>query len=120
MSSPVFSCTRDAVVDLVQSDGLLSDCRWSWEANRFECALMFTIELTDKSIYDSRLTVWTGFSTSICAYDAGIMLCIDMSHKVLRSGTVLDLMMNLRQRCEEQHFMEICAKEIVGLTVLTK
>uniref|UniRef100_A0A668AQN7 Piwi-like RNA-mediated gene silencing 1 n=1 Tax=Myripristis murdjan TaxID=586833 RepID=A0A668AQN7_9TELE len=49
-----------------------------------------------------------------------IMLCTDVSHKVLRSETVLDFMYNLRQRCGEQHFLEACTKELVGLIVLTK
>uniref|UniRef100_A0A668A751 Piwi-like RNA-mediated gene silencing 1 n=1 Tax=Myripristis murdjan TaxID=586833 RepID=A0A668A751_9TELE len=66
------------------------------------------------------LTIWPGYTTTILQYESSIMLCTDVSHKVLRSETVLDFMYNLRQRCGEQHFLEACTKELVGLIVLTK
>uniref|UniRef100_A0A668A7J4 Piwi-like RNA-mediated gene silencing 1 n=1 Tax=Myripristis murdjan TaxID=586833 RepID=A0A668A7J4_9TELE len=68
----------------------------------------------------SLLTIWPGYTTTILQYESSIMLCTDVSHKVLRSETVLDFMYNLRQRCGEQHFLEACTKELVGLIVLTK
>ncbi|KAK0153788.1 Piwi-like protein 1 [Merluccius polli] len=67
-----------------------------------------------------RLTIWPGFTTTILQYESSIMLCTDVSHKVLRSETVLDFMISLRQQCGPQRFPEICAKELVGLVVLTK
>uniref|UniRef100_A0AAQ4QE31 Piwi like RNA-mediated silencing 1 n=1 Tax=Gasterosteus aculeatus aculeatus TaxID=481459 RepID=A0AAQ4QE31_GASAC len=66
------------------------------------------------------LTIWPGYTTTILKYETSIMLCTDVSHKVLRSETVLDFMANLRQKCGNQRFPEICAKELVGLIVLTK
>ena len=67
-----------------------------------------------------RLTIWPGFTTTILQYETSIMLCTDVSHKVLRSETVLDVMVGLREKCGPQRFPEICAKELVGLVVLTK
>ncbi|XP_054611859.1 piwi-like protein 1 [Dunckerocampus dactyliophorus] len=67
-----------------------------------------------------RLTIWPGYTTAILQYESSIMLCTDVSHKVLRSETVLDFMVNLRQKCGPRSFTEICAKELVGLIVLTK
>ncbi|NWR55762.1 PIWL1 protein, partial [Bucorvus abyssinicus] len=67
-----------------------------------------------------RLMIWPGFITSILQYEESIMLCIDVSHKVLRSETVLDSMYNLCQHVEEQRFRDVCAKELIGLVVLTK
>lgn len=58
--------------------------------------------------------------TNILQYESSIMLCLDVSHKVLRSETVLDFMGSLRQQCGDQRFVEICTKELVGLVVLTK
>ncbi|XP_037634961.1 piwi-like protein 1 isoform X2 [Sebastes umbrosus] len=72
------------------------------------------------NIPQHRLTIWPGYSTTILQYETSIMLCTDVSHKVLRSETVLDFMANLRQKCGNQRFPEICAKELVGLIVLTK
>lgn len=67
-----------------------------------------------------RLTIWPGYTTTILPYESAIMLCTDVSHKVLRSETVLDFMINLKQQCPAQRFPDICAKELVGLVVLTK
>ncbi|XP_034726927.1 piwi-like protein 1 [Etheostoma cragini] len=72
------------------------------------------------NIPQHRLTIWPGYTTTILGYESSIMLCTDVSHKVLRSETVLDFMANLRQKCGNQRFPEICAKELVGLIVLTK
>lgn len=66
------------------------------------------------------MTIWPGYATTILAYESSIMMCTDISHKVLRSETVLDFMVTLRQQCSSQHFPEICTKELVGLIVLTK
>uniref|UniRef100_A0AAY4B2B8 Piwi-like protein 1 n=1 Tax=Denticeps clupeoides TaxID=299321 RepID=A0AAY4B2B8_9TELE len=72
------------------------------------------------SIPQHRLTIWPGFVTNILQYELNIMLCLDVSHKVLRSETVLSFMASLRQQVGEQHFPEVCTKELVGLVVLTK
>ncbi|XP_073468568.1 piwi-like protein 1 [Aquarana catesbeiana] len=67
-----------------------------------------------------RLTIWPGFSTSILQYETSIMLNIDVSHKVLRNETVLHLMRNIYESCEQQKFQDLCTKELVGQIVLTK
>uniref|UniRef100_A0A8C4YR44 Piwi-like protein 1 n=1 Tax=Gopherus evgoodei TaxID=1825980 RepID=A0A8C4YR44_9SAUR len=72
------------------------------------------------SIPNHRLMIWPGFTTSILQYETNIMLCTDVSHKVLRSETVWDFMYNLYKQVEEQRFRETCAKELIGLIVLTK
>ncbi|XP_021174036.2 piwi-like protein 1 [Fundulus heteroclitus] len=71
-------------------------------------------------IRQHRLTVWPGYSSSILNYESAVMMCTDVSHKVLRSETVLDFMTNLRQQVGSQRYTEICAKELIGLIVLTK
>nr|XP_009512092.1 PREDICTED: piwi-like protein 1 isoform X2 [Phalacrocorax carbo] len=72
------------------------------------------------SIPNHRLMVWPGFTSSILQYEESIMLCTDVSHKVLRSETVLDFMYSLYYQVEEQRFRDACAKELIGLVVLTK
>ncbi|XP_042319601.1 LOW QUALITY PROTEIN: piwi-like protein 1 [Sceloporus undulatus] len=72
------------------------------------------------SIPKHRLMIWPGFTTSILQYETSIMLCTDVSHKVLRSETVLDFMYSLYEQVEEQRFREACEKELVGLIVLTR
>ncbi|XP_008948123.1 PREDICTED: piwi-like protein 1 isoform X1 [Merops nubicus] len=72
------------------------------------------------SIPKHRLMVWPGFTSSILQYEQNIMLCVDVSHKILRSETVLDFMYSLYYQVEEQRFRDVCAKELIGLVVLTK
>ncbi|KAM9320660.1 piwi-like protein 1 [Gastrophryne carolinensis] len=67
-----------------------------------------------------RLTIWPGFATSILQYETSIMLSIDVSHKVLRNETVLDVMRNIYSSCGPQNFQDVCIKELVGQIVLTK
>ncbi|KAM6246793.1 piwi-like protein 1 [Porphyrio hochstetteri] len=67
-----------------------------------------------------RIMVWPGFTSSILQYEESIMLCTDVSHKVLRSETVLDFMYSLYYQVEEQRFRDTCAKELIGLIILTK
>ncbi|XP_072206985.1 piwi-like protein 1 [Excalfactoria chinensis] len=72
------------------------------------------------SIPNHRLMIWPGFTSSILQYEESIMLCADVSHKILRSETALDLMYSLYEQVEERRFRDTCAKELIGLIVLTK
>ncbi|XP_047447719.1 piwi-like protein 1 [Mugil cephalus] len=72
------------------------------------------------NIPQHKLTIWPGYATTILQYESSIMMCTDVSHKVLRSETVLDFMISLRHRFGDQRFFDICAKELIGLVVLTK
>ncbi|KFP74741.1 Piwi-like 1, partial [Apaloderma vittatum] len=72
------------------------------------------------SIPNHRLIVWPGFTSSILQYEERIMLCVDVSYKILRSETVLDFMYSLYYQVEEQRFKDACTKELIGLVVLTK
>nr|XP_033803393.1 piwi-like protein 4 isoform X3 [Geotrypetes seraphini] len=67
-----------------------------------------------------RLTLWPGFSVSIMQFENRLMLSADVSHKVLRSETVLDFMTNLYNKIGPQKFVETCLKELLGLVVLTR
>ncbi|XP_009955581.1 PREDICTED: piwi-like protein 1, partial [Leptosomus discolor] len=71
-------------------------------------------------IPNHRLMIWPGFVSSILRYEEGIMLCTDVSHKVLRNETVLDFMYSLYHQVGEQRFKDACAKELIGVIVLTK
>uniref|UniRef100_A0AAX7U5W5 Piwi-like protein 2 n=1 Tax=Astatotilapia calliptera TaxID=8154 RepID=A0AAX7U5W5_ASTCA len=67
----------------------------------------------------SRLQVWPGYSTGIKRTDGGLYLCIDVSHKVLRNDSVLDVMNTLYQQSKE-NFQDECTKELVGSIVITR
>ncbi|XP_043925727.1 piwi-like protein 1 [Protopterus annectens] len=67
-----------------------------------------------------KIMIWPGFVTSILQYETSILLCTDVSHKVLRNETALDFMHNLHQQTGDERFREACMKELVGLIVLTR
>lgn len=66
-----------------------------------------------------RLQVWPGYSTSIKHTDGGLYLIVDVSHKVLRNDSVLDIMNVIYQESRES-FQDQCTKEFVGAIVITR
>ncbi|KAM4616857.1 piwi-like protein 2 [Polymixia lowei] len=66
-----------------------------------------------------RLQVWPGYSTCIKRTDGGLYLSVDVSHKVLRNDSVLDLMKVVYQQSRE-NFQDECTKELIGSIVITR
>ncbi|XP_068460934.1 piwi-like protein 2 [Clinocottus analis] len=66
-----------------------------------------------------RLQVWPGYSTSIKRTDGGLYLNVDVSHKVLRNDSVLNVMNTLYQQSKE-NFQEECTKELIGNIIITR
>ncbi|XP_040898052.1 piwi-like protein 2 [Toxotes jaculatrix] len=66
-----------------------------------------------------RLQVWPGFSACFKRTDGGLYLCVDVSHKVLRNDSVLDVMNMLYQQSKE-NFQDECTKELTGSIVITR
>ncbi|XP_070605739.1 piwi-like protein 4 isoform X1 [Erythrolamprus reginae] len=67
-----------------------------------------------------KLTLWPGFAVSVGHFENKVMLCADVSHKVLRSENVLEFMTDLYNNSERARFAENCEKELVGLIILTR
>ncbi|KAE8291705.1 Piwi-like protein 2 [Larimichthys crocea] len=66
-----------------------------------------------------RLQVWPGYSTCIKQTDGGLYLCVDVSHKVLRNDSVLNVMNMLYQQTKE-NFQDQCTKALIGSIVITR
>ncbi|XP_063051233.1 piwi-like protein 2 [Engraulis encrasicolus] len=66
-----------------------------------------------------RLQVWPGYATSFKRTDGGLYLSVDVTHKVLRNDSVLDVMHAIHQQSRES-FQEVCTKELVGTIVITR
>ena len=63
------------------------------------------------------MELWPGFVTSILQYERNVMLCADISHKIMRTDTVLDFFYEIRN---ERNFTEKAIKTLVGEIVLTR
>ncbi|GAB1602280.1 piwi-like protein 1 [Argonauta hians] len=67
-----------------------------------------------------KLTVFDGIQSSILNYEKGAMLCVDISHKVMRTDTVADLMRSCRLRVGAPGWKETIMKRLLGKIVLTR
>ena len=70
------------------------------------------------------MEIWPGFKTSILQYEDSIMLNVDLSHKVLRTDTVLDILYDCYNRAGQrggnQAYQEAAIRKLVGEIVLTR
>lgn len=66
--------------------------------------------------------LWPGFITSILHYERNVMLCAELSHKLMRKDTVLDVMNNLYRDCKRRgrNFHDECQRFLLGQIVLTR
>ncbi|KAM9811002.1 piwi-like protein 2 [Neosynchiropus ocellatus] len=65
------------------------------------------------------MQVWPGYSTAIKLTEGGLYLCVDVTHKVLRNDSVMDVMNQIYQH-SRQSFRDECIKELVGCIVITR
>ena len=65
------------------------------------------------------LSLWPGYVTAIRGFEGGLLLNVDVSHKVLRSETAHSVMKKIYERFGPK-FKENCTKELVGSVVLTR
>lgn len=62
-----------------------------------------------------------GFITSILKYESETLLCADISHKILRSDTVLEIMYEAFNSCKStEYFYDEMFKKLVGSIVMTR
>ncbi|XP_015435160.1 PREDICTED: piwi-like protein 1 [Dufourea novaeangliae] len=64
-----------------------------------------------------KLEVWPGYVTTINEYVGGLKLCIDAKHRVMRTETVRDMMVNLGSK---PNMRDLIMKELIGLSVFTR
>jgi len=68
-----------------------------------------------------RLEVWPGYVTAIAQYEGGLMLLTDVSHRVLRTETVYDIICGLHDKLRGRGDIQAAvAKAVIGNTVLTR
>ncbi|OCT90145.1 piwi-like protein 2 [Xenopus laevis] len=86
------------------------------------------LKLVGRNFYDPasstvlqqyRLQVWPGYAASIRKTDGGLFLLVDITHKIIRSDSVLDIMNILYQQSPE-NFQDEVTKQLVGSIVITR
>ena len=66
-----------------------------------------------------KLELWPGYETSIRQHEDSMLLCCEVSHKVLRLDTVLDLIRDISRRGGGD-FRRNVEKALLGVIVMTK
>ena len=72
-----------------------------------------------KRIDQLGLSLWPGYVTAIRGFEGGLLLNIDVAHKVLRSETAHFIMKKVYEK-SPNFFKQNCTKELVGSVVLTR
>lgn len=94
------------------------------------CLKLFGMHEIDRCYFDMKnkipitqynLDLINGLSTSIATYENKLLLCAELTHKLLHKNTIHDLMNKIWNECRtEEQFKEKVTSEIVGRIVMTQ
>lgn len=73
-----------------------------------------------KHIPQHKLEIWPGYVTAVDEFEDGLMLCCDVSHRVLCENTVYDILTEAYRSCGPGQYQEQAKKAIIGCTVITR
>lgn len=65
-----------------------------------------------------RLDIWPGYITSIRQHEEDILVCAEISHKIMRNEKVYDIIRNIQT--ENRDFKNKVEATLLGMTVLTR
>ncbi|XP_030079059.1 protein argonaute-3 isoform X2 [Drosophila hydei] len=72
-----------------------------------------------KIIPTAKLEVWPGYVTAVDEYDGGLMLCCDVSHRLLCQRTVLDMLVEIYQN-NKSNYQDKAKNYFVGSVIITR
>lgn len=94
------------------------------------CLKMYGMQEIDRNFYDMKnkiqipeykLELINGLATSIAACEDKLLLCAELTHKLLHKNTIHDVMNRIYSTVRsEQDFKEQCMNEIAGRIVMTR
>lgn len=71
------------------------------------------------TIPHQQMEIWPGFVTSVDEYKGGLMLCCDISHKLLSQRTVYDVLKETVAN-HPRNFAEKSARMLIGSVIITR
>ena len=92
------------------------------------CMEKMKMQLVGRNYYDPgakialtqfKLELWPGYETSIRQHEQGILLCCDVSHKILRTDTVLEQMEEVLNK-DRANFRTSSEKLLLGQIIMTR
>ncbi|KAJ8686462.1 hypothetical protein QAD02_022256 [Eretmocerus hayati] len=69
-------------------------------------------------VRDFKLELWPGYVTSIRQHEQNILMCAEITHKVMRDETLLDVLAECYQS-NRHDYQKIFADQVIGCVVLT-
>lgn len=72
-----------------------------------------------KLIPQHKLEIWPGYVTAVDEYEDGVMLCLDVSHRLLCTETVLDILTHAYMS-NKNNFQQKALESLLGAVVLTR
>lgn len=78
---------------------------------------MATYLLSQTAIPEFQLELWPGYTTSIRQHEQHILVCAEITHKVMRMESIYNIMTKIRR--EERDFQTKFMERVLGTTVLT-
>lgn len=73
--------------------------------------------LAKVDVHEHKLQLWPGYVTSIRQHEYDLLLCAEMSCKVMRTETLLEIMQEVYR--ESRNFKQEFLNRVLGMTVLT-
>ncbi|XP_076969347.1 piwi-like protein 4 isoform X2 [Tamandua tetradactyla] len=67
-----------------------------------------------------KLSLWPGFAISVSQFESRLLFSADVSYKVLRNETVLEVMTSLYHKTGTSCFTQMCEEQLIGYIVLTR
>ena len=75
---------------------------------------------TKTAIPKYNLDIINGFFTSVATYESKLLMCAELTHKLLHKTTVYQRMSELySQANSREEFTEKCVQELVGRIIMT-
>jgi aubergine-like protein len=71
-------------------------------------------------IEDYSIELWPGFVTSIARFEQDVMLCAEVSHKILRTDTVLNTLYDLHSSVRGGNYHNVATRKLLGSIVMTR
>ncbi|KAF7996956.1 hypothetical protein HCN44_002602 [Aphidius gifuensis] len=70
------------------------------------------------AIHEHNFELWPGYITSIRQHERDLMMCCEITHKVMRQEKLFNIMTRIRND-HGANFQAACKAEVIGITVLT-
>ncbi|XP_011881822.1 PREDICTED: protein aubergine isoform X2 [Vollenhovia emeryi] len=92
-----------------------------------KCLEYLNLQLVGRQYYDAkssvrvdqyRLELWPGYITSIRQHENDVLMCAELTHKVMRQETLLHILEDCRRR-SSQDYRKDFSNTVIGILVLT-